>query len=73
MLKWGKNLGNKDQKICYFYVCWVKCLYEADIGGQKIEFAYAGTVLKFLRCVFTQDVAGDIRDTSFTSFHGRFL
>ena len=47
------------------YLCWAKCLYEVEIGGEKSEFTFPRTILKFLRCFCAQDVAGKIRDTAF--------
>ena len=61
--------GGKTQKIeksgFIMYLCWAKCLYEVEIGGEKSEFAFPRTILKFLRCFCAQDVAGKIRDTAF--------
>ena len=38
---------------------------DREIGGEKPEFAFPRTILKFLRCFCAQDVAGKIRDTAF--------
>lgn len=49
---------------------------KADISLEKAEFSYPETVSKFLKCICTKDVAGEIRDRAFKvsmdNFHSAF-
>ena len=66
VLNGGKNLGKKIEKPAFvFMYVGQNVSMKSDIAGEKAEFAYPGTILKFLECICAQDVAAEIRDTAF--------
>ena len=42
-----EKLGKKEKSGFIMCICWAKCLYEAEIGGEKAEFPFPRTFWNF--------------------------